>query len=145
MTFINTTEKQETLALKIAEHAWKMDGTERDMILGHLESQIDNASFPVEKIQIYFDFLYCPPKINDLDWKDVSIHIRDKLKPFLDIVKELLPKFSWEMKTVIDHYGENETFNGLIFNGKAIGFGRYEDASKMWWWGYFYKDKKYGV
>ena len=60
MSYIDE-NKYTTLALEIAEHAWKIDETERDAILERLEFQLDDNPSPDAKLQVFFDFLYSPP------------------------------------------------------------------------------------
>ena len=52
------------------------------------------------------------------------------MKPFLNLVEKVLPESYRGTKEVVDHYGKNVKFEGLILNGMAYGKGSYLDQRK---------------
>ena len=79
-----------------------------------------------EKLECMLDCIYKTSNQGDLPWYEVSVHIRDKLKPFLKLVKEM--KLLTEGEIVIkNEKGKDLYYKGSLYNGKAFGLGKLTD------------------
>ena len=47
-------------------------------------ANVDSA----HKVSTLLEIMYTPPETTDIPWQDVSVHLRDKFEPFIELIKE---------------------------------------------------------
>ena len=72
-----------------------------DVIPANLES-VEAA----DKLSTLLEILYVPPTPKNIDWKDVSLHLKNKFDPFIKFIEEI-GLMTQGVRSIKDHYNIN--------------------------------------